>query len=88
MIVGLGRVASEKNVARVVDSGHGYSSFAQERVRVAAGSAPHGIEGNLDASFFDHVEIDNFPQARKIHAARIDALRFRLRSTFCRVGRL
>ncbi len=75
MIVGFGRVASKEHIASVMDGGHRYASLAQERVRIAAGSAPHGIEGNLDAGFLDDVEIDDLAQPRKIHAARIDRLR-------------
>ena len=67
-------MASEEHIASVVNGGHGHAGLAQERVRVAAGSAPHGIEGNLDAGFLDHIEIDDFAQPREIHAARVDSL--------------
>ena len=73
-------MAAKKYVPDIVHGSDGYASLAQKRIRITTSGAPHRIKSNFDSRFLDCLNIDNFTQARKIHASRVNRLRFGLAS--------
>ncbi len=63
VVVGLGRVAAEEDVAIVVDGFDGDAGIAQEVGAVAAARAPEGIVDDLDAGLGDGLEVDKLGEA-------------------------
>ncbi len=53
MIVGLGGMTAEENVAIVMDALHFDTGFGQQGVGITSRSAPQRIERNAQSSFLD-----------------------------------
>jgi hypothetical protein len=60
MIVGVGGMAAEEDVAIVVNRGDFDSCFAEESVRVSAGCAPKRIEDYAQFGFLNYLEVNDF----------------------------
>src|ERR1700744_359638 len=60
MIIRLGGVAAEEDVAEVVDGFDGNAGFTEDVGGVAPACAPEGIVDDLDAGFGDGFEVDEF----------------------------
>jgi hypothetical protein len=66
VVVGLGGVAAEKDIAVVVDGLDGDSGRSEDVAAVAAARAPEGIEDDLDAGNGNGFEIDQFGDSGEI----------------------
>ena len=63
VVVGLGCMAAEEDVAVVVDGFDGDAGVAEQVGRVAAARAPEGIVDDLDAGLGDGLEVDELGEA-------------------------
>src|SRR5581483_10438425 len=58
MVIRLGRMTAEEDIAVVVDGLDGYAGLAEQIGGIAAARAPEGIVDHFDTGFGDGLEID------------------------------
>ena len=66
MVVRLGGVSAEQNIARIVHGRNLHAGGAQQFVGVSARCAKHGIEHDFQSRLAHCIQIDCLPQPRQI----------------------
>ena len=72
MVVGLGSVAAEEDIAIVVDDFDSDADASQRMAAIASTRAPEGIEDDFDARLGNGLEIDELSEASQESRPDVD----------------